>query len=155
MRCRHARKLISQYIDKELSSGETKLFSAHIEACAACRLELEETKELSRMFAAAERVSAPYGFATRVLAGIEADKRPQNRLSHIFRPVLVRAAEVAFACVIVVIGFFSGRMLITDSPAPLSAAEMRSTFHLDVFESAPPDSIAGAYIGMTGVQNEK
>jgi anti-sigma factor RsiW len=155
MKCRHVKKLISPYIDGELSAADTKQFTMHIEACAACRQELEEMKGLSRMFASVERTAAPYGFATRVLAGAEANERHRNRLAHILRPFFVRAAEGAFACIVVFIGVISGGMLITDRTATLNTEEIKSAFHLDVFESAPPDSVAGVYIAMTEVHNEK
>ena len=71
MKCSKARKWISQYLDDELAPGEKQAFALHVRACAACREELEEPRTVHKMFAAAERFSAPYGFATRVMANLE------------------------------------------------------------------------------------
>jgi anti-sigma factor RsiW len=155
MKCKYAKKLISPYIDGELTGAEINQFIEHIEVCAECRHELEETKDLSRMFASAERASAPYGFNTRVLAEVAADKNSWNRLSNIFRPFFVRAAEAAFACIIVIVGIISGSMLITKTATPANAVEIRTAFHLDAFEAAPPDSLGGVYFAITGAPDEK
>jgi anti-sigma factor RsiW len=155
MKCKHAKTMISPYIDAELAGAEINQFLAHIEACAECRHELEETKALSRMFASAERASAPYGFNTRVLAEVAADKNSWNRLSNIFRPFFVRAAEAAFASIIIIVGIIAGSMLITKTATPANAVGIRTAFHLDAFEAAPPDSIGGVYVVITGGHYEK
>jgi anti-sigma factor RsiW len=71
MKCRHARKSISQYVDNELTPDERKDFDSHIRSCDSCRNELKETQALHELFASAQRFPAPYGFATRVLANLE------------------------------------------------------------------------------------
>ena len=70
MKYRHVKKMISRYVDDELTPEEKKDFDAHIRSCVSCREELEETRALHRLFASAERFPAPYGFATRVLANL-------------------------------------------------------------------------------------
>jgi anti-sigma factor RsiW len=155
MKCKHARKLISLYIDNELGQADRKLFTAHMDSCPACMQVLDETKALSFMFGSAERFFAPYGFATRVIAGIEESKPSGILRSHAFKPFFVKFAEVAFALIIMMVGILAGSMLVTDTNTPIRVADIRNTFHLDVFDPAPPDSIADRYVAMTGVNNEK
>ena len=155
MKCKEARKFISPYIDNELSQTDKPAFTAHIETCAVCEQELEETKSLDHMFEASERFSAPVGLATRVMAGVEETETQGFWKVFAARPFFLKAIEVAFALVIVIIGILSGNVLVTDRTAPLRVAELRGSFHLDVFEPAPPDSIGGIYVSMTGVRDER
>ena len=155
MKCKHAKKLISPYIDNELSQTERHTLTAHFEICPACRRELEEAQSVSAMLMAVDRPFAPLGFVTRVMAGIEEDEAHGFWRALGLHPHLLKAMEVAFALVIVIIGILSGNMLMTDRGTPVQVAELRGSFHLEVFESAPPDSIGGIYASMTGVTSEK
>ncbi len=156
MKCKHAKKLISPYIDNELSQTDRHTLAAHIEICPACRQELEKTESVSAMLTAVDRPSAPLGFATRVMAGIDEESEAHGFWRALgLHPHLLKALEVAFALVIVIIGVLSGNMLMTDRATPVQVAELRGSFHLEVFESVPPDSIGGIYVSMTGVTSEK
>ena len=44
--CEEIRELMSGYLDEELSTAQTEIMQAHLEGCASCRLELEETTTL-------------------------------------------------------------------------------------------------------------
>jgi predicted anti-sigma-YlaC factor YlaD len=136
MKCRHARKMISQYIDEELSPDEKKDFESHIQSCASCKEELEETRALHQLFASAKRFAAPYGFATRVLANLEEKER---------RPFLLRTAQVAFALVIMTIGIISGNLLLAERADHIGQTAVQETFSLDLFQATPPGSIGGIY----------
>ena len=118
MKCRHARKMISQYVDDALSPDEKKDFDSHIRSCASCREGLEETRALHRLFASAERFPAPYGFATRVLANLEEKEGSRLRSLSGFRPFFLRAAQVAFALVVMTIGIISGNLLLPERTDP-------------------------------------
>jgi anti-sigma factor RsiW len=136
MKCRHARKMISRYVDDELGLEEKKGFTSHIQSCALCREELEETQALHRIFASARRFPAPYGFATRVLANLEERER---------RPFFLRFAQVAAALVVMAIGIISGNVLLAERTNPVGQTAVQETFSLDLFQATPPDSIGGIY----------
>ena len=115
MKCRHAKKMISQYVDEELSPTRKRYFEAHIRSCAACRGELEEARALHLLFSSAERFAAPYGFAARVLANLGEKEAPRIPRLLGFRPLFLRAAQAALAVVVMTIGIVSGSLLLTES----------------------------------------
>jgi anti-sigma factor RsiW len=146
MNCRHARKMISRYVDDELRPEEKKDLDAHIRSCASCREELEETRVLNRLFASAQRFPAPYGFSTRVLASLQEKER---------RPFILRAAQVASVLVVMAIGIISGNLLLAERPANRGQAAVQETFSLDLFQATPPDSIGGIYNTLMRANHEK
>jgi anti-sigma factor RsiW len=145
MKCRHAKKLISQYMDDELGLDEKKGFDSHIQSCFACREALKEIRSLHRLVASAERFPAPYGFATKVLANL--DEKEGARVRDLFstRPFLLRAAQVAFAFVVMTVGVISGNMLLTERTDHIGQTAVQETFSLDLFQATPPGSIDGIY----------
>jgi anti-sigma factor RsiW len=155
MRCKQARQMISQYIDEALRPDEKNAFALHIRDCAACREKLEETRAVQQMFASAGRFSAPYGFATRVLANLEEQEgaRPWSLLG--LRTFFLRAAQVGFALVVMTMGIISGNLLLADRTSPHGQITVAESFSLDLFQVAPPDSIAGIYVALMGASHER
>ena len=145
MKCKHAKKIISQYIDDALSPDEKKGFDSHIRSCASCSEALEETQALRRLFASAQRFPAPYGFSTRVLQNLDEKEGSQVRGFFGFRPLFLRAAQVAFALVVMTIGIISGNLLLAERTEPIGQTAVQETFSLDLFQATPPDSIGGIY----------
>jgi anti-sigma factor RsiW len=155
MRCKQARQMISQYIDEALGQDEKNAFALHIRDCAACREELEETRAVYRMFASAEKFSAPFGFATRVLANLEEQEGARSWSLLGLRTFFLRAAQVGFALVVMTIGILSGNLLLTDKTSPDGRITVAESFSLDLFQAAPPDSIAGVYVALMGASHER
>jgi anti-sigma factor RsiW len=155
MKCRHVKRRISQYIDEELTPDEKKEFDSHIQSCASCREELEETRALHQLFASAPKFPAPHGFATRVLASLEEKERSRVRGLLGFRPLFLRAAQVGFALVVITIGVVSGNLLLAERTDQIGQTAVQETFSLDLFQATPPDSIGGAYVTLMGVNNER
>jgi anti-sigma factor RsiW len=137
--------MISQYVDDELGLDEKKDFDSHIESCTSCREGLEETRALHRLFASAQRFPAPYGFATKVLANLEEKEGSRLRSLLSVRPFFPRAAQVAFALVVITIGIISGNLLLAERTDPIGQTAVQETFSLDLFQATPPDSIGGIY----------
>ncbi len=150
MKCSKAHKLISPYIDGELSEREASTLEDHMKVCHKCRAEFEEGKELHNLFANADNFKAPYGFHTRLMANISSGKT--SGISRI--PVFARFAEAVVIIVFIALGVFSGSLLIKGY-MPDKAREVMVLLSLDVFDSAPPGSLGGAYLAMTEVPNEK
>ena len=137
--------MISRYVDNELTPAEKKDFDSHVRSCASCREELEETRALKRLFASARRFPAPYGFPTRVLANLGEKEGSRARGIFVFRPIFLRAAQVAFALVVVTIGILSGGLLLEERTNNLGQRAVEETFSLDLFQPTPPGSLGGIY----------
>ena len=149
MRCSKARKLFSPYIDKTLTESETEMFEAHVRDCVQCRTRLEEMQALHDTFSSMERLIAPPGFATRVMARTQEDKA--KRLS--LFPVLGTLIEAAVVLVIIIIGTRAGSFLGTAFNRQQTT--IASSFSLDTFAAVQPDSVGGAYMTMMEGTNEK
>lgn len=150
MKCSKAHKLISPYIDGELTEPDTKTLEDHMKVCHKCRTEFEEEKELYNLFANVDGFKAPYGFHTRVMANISSGKTrgtPGIKLFAGFAEGVLIIAVMAF-------GILSGSLFIRGS-LPDKAGEVIASLSLDVFDPAPPGSLAGAYLAMTEVRDEK
>jgi hypothetical protein len=65
--------------------------------------------------------------------------------------------EVAFALVIMIIGVFSGNLLVADrtSERQTVQATVQKSFSLDLFQATPPDSVGGAYVRLMGAGDER
>ena len=155
MDCIKARRLLSASIDNQLKPDESEEFVHHLQACESCSQELKELSSIHELFESAERYQAPYGFATRVMANLEAGE--PSWLWGVFnlRPFFLRTVEVAFALIIMIIGVISGNLLVTDRAVPQREASVEQSLSLDVFQATPPDSIAGIYVMMMGVRDER
>ena len=145
MKCRHVKKMISQYLDDELSPSRKREIESHIRCCASCRDALEEAQTLHGLFSSAERFPAPYGFAARVLANL--DEKEASRIPSLlgFRPLFLRAAQVALALVVMTIGILSGSLLLTERTDRLGQTALQESFSIDLFQATPPGSIGGIY----------
>ena len=148
MRCSQAHKIISSYVDNELAVPERCALEDHLKTCPNCRAEFAESKELHDLFVSTEKFKAPYGFHTRVMANISSGKQ----ISRI--PVFARFAEAVVIIVVIAFGILSGSFLIKGH-MPDKARDVIASLSLDVFDSAPPGTLGGAYLAMTEVRDEK
>ena len=155
MKCSHAIKMISQYVDDDLTPDEKKDFDSHIRSCTSCREALEETRAIHELFASAPRFPAPYGFATRVLANLDEKQRARTGRIFGFRPFFLRAAQVAFALVVMALGVISGNLLLPERTEHIGQTAVQETFSLDVFQATPPGSIGGIYNTLMRPSHEK
>ena len=157
MKCSQIEKMISRYIDNELDSEEKESFALHVQDCSGCRKELEDVRAVHELFASAERFPAPYGFTTRVMANLEAKEPSWLWQLFTLRPFFLRTVEVAFALVIMIIGVFSGNLLVADrtSERQTVQATVQKSFSLDLFQATPPDSVGGAYVRLMGAGDER
>ena len=150
MKCSKAHKFISPCIDGELAEQDMTALEEHIKACPNCRTEFEEGKELHNLFAQTEEFKAPYGFHTRVMANVSSGKtRVIPGVS-----VIIRLAETVAVIVVIALGTLSGNLAIKGY-APDKARDIMASLSLDVFNSAPPESLGGVYLALTEASNEK
>ena len=150
MRCSKT-KLASLYVDNELSDKDKRFFEAHMPACPECAGRVEAYQKTRGLFSHAERYQAPYGFTTRVVARAAAQEKKNFAR---FFPIVTRFAEVAVVLVMISVGVLAGRFVM-NSMMNQRMGNIASAFSLDLFEPAPPDSVGGAYLAMTGAGHEK
>jgi anti-sigma factor RsiW len=142
--------LISAYLDNELQGTEKAAIEAHLLGCSRCSAALAEMRSLRAAFAKSEHHPAPYGFATRVMARTaELEKKKIPWLV----PVFTRFAEAAVLVIVIIVGIALGKVMTNSSSA--TTTNIASSLSLDLFDAAPPGSLGGAYLAMTGVGNEK
>ena len=149
MRCLK-RKLVSPYIDCELSEEERDLFKSHINECLECTGELKRLQKMHKLFASAETFKTPLGFSTRVLSNIRA-KEPERFGG--FVHILAKSAEGFVMLLLIVVGIILGSFLSKNLVS--EKGNLVASLSLDIFEPAPPDSVGGVYLAMTEAKNEK
>jgi anti-sigma factor RsiW len=155
MECTGIRKLISSSIDDQLSPDEKEVLSSHIRSCPNCKEALEESQAVHELFASAERISAPYGFTTRIMANLEAEAPSRVWAFFTFRPFFLRAVEVSFALIVVLTGLLFGNLLTADRISPKQPVTIQASFSLDLFQATPPDSIGSLYVTLAETTDEK
>jgi anti-sigma factor RsiW len=151
MECRIVREMLSPYVDDELDQGKKRAVDLHLRDCPSCREEVEELLVVHRLFADAERFTAPFGFSTKVLAHTREGER-KIRSAFFSRPFFLRTIEIAIALVVLIVGALLGNLLTATRQPDLTSAEMRLSFALDTFEAAPSGSIGSAYVALTEVK---
>jgi hypothetical protein len=67
MDCKTLQERISDYIDGQLPDGERREIAAHLDACQACRAEVEAFQKTVDLVRSLPLVPAPEGFAERIL----------------------------------------------------------------------------------------
>lgn len=149
MRCPKADKLMSPYIDGEISGLERYDLEAHTRECRRCAEKLEALEKMHALFEKAGHYNAPYGFSTKLLARAGSEEKAAGRV-----PVYLRLAEAALFMLVVASGILSGNFLVS-RPAPARSAPLTAALSLDVFDSAPADSPAGVYLTMTEERHEE
>lgn len=81
MKCRQAKKLLSPYIDDELSAAERTALEEHLESCVACRLELGELEKISLgLKEIYQQVEVPPGLVDSVMLRLRKLEEDQSSL---------------------------------------------------------------------------
>ena len=143
-------KFLSAYLDNELQDADKTALQAHLPGCGICSAALSEMQALRSAFVMAERHAAPLGFAARVTArAAELDKKK----SPWFIPFAVRFTEAAALVVVIMVGILAGR-IVMNGQSFTPAANIASSFSLDLFDATPQGSLDGAYLAMTEARNE-
>lgn len=154
MKCRSARKMMSALIDGELSPVQKESLTRHVQGCEDCRELHKEILAVHDLLTTAGKHTAPQGFSQRVMTKLEAELE-SGRIFPIRTPLFLKLAEIGFAIVIVIVGIISGNILMMNSQSPEKLPRIETSFSLDAFDPAPPNSLGGAYISITEVRNEK
>jgi anti-sigma factor RsiW len=150
MNCSKAEKLISPYLDGEVSVKEQGLFEAHVKECRVCAGKFEETRAVQTAFGQAMRYRAPGGFSARVMDTIQGNAQARPSFVLLF----TRLAAAVVILILIGLGVMTGRFLGSDNRTD-KAAEAAAFLSLDIFNATPHDSPGGAYLAMTEGKYEK
>lgn len=155
MQCIKVHSRLSAFVDDALELEEKAKLIRHLQGCPACSQELDEYLAVQRLFQSAERFNAPHFFSKGVMARINADKRSWLETFFIRQSLYLRFVEIVFALLIMLIGIFSGNVLMTDRSTGRPPATVQEMLPLYAFETTPAGSVADIYIELTGVGNER
>jgi anti-sigma factor RsiW len=95
LNCTRARKLLSAYLDRELSGSEMLAVRGHVCNCSGCDLELEALRKTRDVLARGQEPSEPPGLEERLLSQVFREEVPQL----MNRPRVLWASGIALAAV--------------------------------------------------------
>ncbi len=100
MKCSGIGKILSLYVDGELSERGRATVESHVQSCSDCERELEDLQLLKRMFDRAGRYQVPNGFTTKVIANAALQKKRRGASDAYY----VRFAQVLALIVVLAVG---------------------------------------------------
>lgn len=145
MRCHHARKMVSEYVDGGLDERRAADLERHLAVCPDCRDLLKDFRGIVREARSLETVAPPEAAWTKVRAAVEAARaeRPAARrpLGAEIKParpfVLVRRPVWSAAAAALLVAVVGGLVLIRPwSPRPTSDLSERDRYTLAKLDEA-------------------
>lgn len=136
MRCSTARKLIGDYIDKNLDSGKSSSLKRHLDSCLDCQKLLQDFQKIVHGAKELEEFSPPSDVWLKVRTKLKAEKqtvqafapRKRERLSFLISPPALRYAVSATLLSAFIIGAVSlGLRFWKREAAPSEAERQQST----------------------------
>lgn len=117
MRCSKVKKLISDYIDNELTSKQTEVLEKHLKECPGCRQTLEDFKKIAEKSGKLKEISPPEWSWMRIKARIGSQSKStqlklKNRWDWLRTPAFRLTAALLMVAVVagvVLIGLRSPR----------------------------------------------
>ena len=148
MNCSWVNKHISSYLDKELDDSSRGRLEAHLADCPTCSRKLEELRTVQSLFLESPQYKVSAGFNINVMAKIQ-EQKPEPWF---LQPFLVRFAEVVTILLVISIGLASGGMLTSRLVSKQAGTTVMAGLSLESLEPLPTDSLAHAYLSVTGVR---
>lgn len=104
MKCGEIKKLLSGYLDGELTDRERGLLEEHLRVCAGCAEELRGLRECVEKLGSLEEVKPPADFLSQVHVRLEEKSDWKAALGKVFSPLRLRIPlEVAAAAAVVIL----------------------------------------------------
>ncbi len=98
MNCKYVSKVLSEYVDGNLTEAEAGEIESHVQGCEACAAELEATENLVASLAGLGRLRSPVDSWSGVQARIVAmDTAHTQWWRWVLRPVVAAPAAAAIA----------------------------------------------------------
>ncbi|MBI5444724.1 MAG: zf-HC2 domain-containing protein [Deltaproteobacteria bacterium] len=158
MKCQHVLARLNAYVDGELSGFRSRRICRHVEGCPSCQAQLAHLGEVSRLLGELSVPAVPEGLAARVAAEAVRRTRRVERLSPIegavgsfaqtlrTMSVSMRVAACGAAVAASLVGVFTAGQLVPAHRGQAASVAAMELDGLEWFGSAPPESIAAAYL---------
>ncbi len=150
MKCTHARKLISAYLDGELGATTRERLASHLRDCEVCQAAFQHLQSVQKLFARTDRYEALPGLVQRIMTTVGQPRQSRFRLFP--TPMRLAAQAMAFTAVMVV-GVVSGTFLATTQTVKRGPSPA-ALYSLDVFAAAPQDSPGGVFLALLEASDE-
>ncbi len=104
MECERIEKLLSPYLDKNLTGKEISLVEDHLKTCSHCPRELERLKRTIHLVSSLEEVAPPKNFLGAIHRRLKAESGLRRFLDKLFFPLPVKLPLEALAAVLIAVG---------------------------------------------------
>lgn len=158
MKCKKATKMISAYLDGELSESSQNELRRHLRKCRDCREELDELRQLSDYLDAVPGTEFRVSFAHEVREKAEQEKATSKIVPFGLLDDLSRFSQAAAVLVAIGVGLVLGAFM-SQSVATADAARQASStateqaeemtemdYHIQALSATPVMSLEQAYI---------
>jgi anti-sigma factor RsiW len=160
--CRHTRKKLSAYQDRELDPAEEDAIDAHLCTCEACRKEYEALLQTYRMLRGLPEIEPAPGLSRRMVDSATSVQAPfwGRSLGGAFGLFPKTATMVTLAAAGFLIGTMLGNLLTVEQfhSAPSSSVSFSdpalTLASVRVFDATPPGSFAEGYLKLA-IQNQE
>ncbi|MEI6913979.1 MAG: anti-sigma factor [Armatimonadota bacterium] len=159
MTCGRIDRLISAYLDGELSGADMMLVREHIRSCKACEADLESEKRVKRVLGGLNPVKPSAGFEARLLGSLTESQAPwSQRLQHwmemsfLGRIEPARAAVYGCAALLLVVLGHLPQNAPWSPTAPAQMVSLETAFHTSGTAGpvlTPISSVADAHVQPT------
>jgi len=155
MCCTESTKLLSEYLDGELSPVERESLESHLNECASCSGEYHALLKIQASFRS-RRFDAPPGLAMRIIKNLPGRKAQTEEKAGFWsvHTVFTRFAGAFTFIVLIAAGTVSGgflaKSLLTQGTNSIGNGFATASLSLDVFEPSPQDSTISADLLMEG-----
>lgn len=136
MRCKKVQKMLTGFLDGEVSPKNACLIREHLSDCEECSRHVCEARQVMRWAGNWQAVEPSPVFLMRLKARIRSEAEPKTRAVSLWFPGMRRAlAGVAAACIIFLGGYFAAVQVLggREEPQPggrvakLDSAELKGT----------------------------
>ncbi|MBT4818272.1 MAG: hypothetical protein HN742_08735 [Lentisphaerae bacterium] len=153
MNCKTTERKLNRYLDGELSRKDRECVKLHLDACIACREELERLQVVaSAILALPPPPGTPNGFVAHVMARAAKPPARKRRVLVFWQsisPPMRLAAAATFICGVCLGALMGSGMPSTGDTAPnTSMAQSGTAYGLDYLTDAPEGSLANCYLAL-------
>jgi predicted anti-sigma-YlaC factor YlaD len=135
MKCSKVKRMLSAYLDGEVSEKEKELITEHTATCATCKTKLEELSATNRIIDTVEDVEATPYFFTRLMKTIKDREKTQTVTIPFFeriRNIVVPVGAIAILLVSLITGQQIGKLLYQIDTARSEAQNVEIEYLLGV-----------------------
>ena len=152
--CRHIRKKLSAYQDRELNPAENDAIETHLRMCESCQKEHEALLQTYRMLRSMPEIEPAPGLSRQIMDGATRTQISvwDRALTGALRLFPAPAAMATLAVVGLLTGALLGNLLTArpfNTQPPFSTASTEKALTLEsvrVFDATPPGSFADGYL---------